>query len=409
MKRAFILLLDSFGIGAALDAEQFGDKGANTLGHIAQQCAEGQADQTGVRRGPLYLPNLTRLGLQLATIASCGVPVAGLDQQAKITGAYGYAVEQSLGKDTPSGHWEIAGVPVLFEWGYFPPNYPSFPEELLQLFIAQTHLPGVLGNKHASGTEIIKELGEESIKSGKPIVYTSADSVFQIAAHESFFGLERLYQICEIARKLVDPYNIGRVIARPFAGEIGNFKRTGNRRDYAIPPPAPTLLDKLIEYNGEVIAIGKVADIYAHRGITKTIKADGNNALFNAMLEETKIAKDKSLIFTNFVDFDMLYGHRRDVIGYAAALEELDRQLPEFEKLLQPGDIAIITADHGCDPTLPGSDHTREHIPALIFGPNIKAEFIGRRETFADIGQTIAEHLDIPPLNEGVSFLKNIF
>lgn len=408
MKRAFILLLDSFGIGASLDAEKFGDIGANTLGHIAKLCAEGLADLAGVRKGPLNLPNLTRLGLQLATIASSGIPVAGLDQQAKTTGAYGYAVEQSMGKDTPSGHWEIAGVPVLFEWGYFPPNYPSFPEELLQHFIQQSQISGILGNKHASGTEIINELGEESIKSGKPIVYTSADSVFQIAAHEIYFGLDRLYQICEIARKLVDPYNIGRVIARPFSGEKGHYKRTGNRRDYAVPPPAPTLLDKLIENNGEVIAIGKVADIYAHRGISQTIKADGNDALFNATLDATKIAKNKSLIFTNFVDFDMLYGHRRDVIGYAAALEKLDSQLPEFEKVLQPGDIAIITADHGCDPTMPGSDHTREHIPVLIFGPNVKSEFIGRRETFADIGQTIAEHLEIPALNEGVSFLKNI-
>lgn len=408
MKRAFILLLDSFGIGASLDAEKFGDKGANTLGHIAQKCAEGFADQENIRKGPLHLPHFTRLGLNLATIASSGVPVAGLDQHAKITGAYGYAVEQSLGKDTPSGHWEIAGVPVLFEWGYFPPEYPSFPAELLQHFIELSQIPGVLGNKHASGTEIIKEFGEESIRTGKPIVYTSADSVFQIAAHETYFGLERLYQLCEIARKLVDPYNIGRVIARPFSGEIGHFKRTGNRRDYAVPPPAPTLLDKLIENNGEVIAIGKVADIYAHRGISKTIKADGNSALFNAMLDATKIAKNKSLTFTNFVDFDMLYGHRRDIIGYAAALEELDSRMPEFEKLLQPGDIAIITADHGCDPTFPGSDHTREHIPVLIFGPNVKPEFIGRRETFADIGQTIAEHLGIPALDEGVSFLNKI-
>ncbi len=408
MKRAFILLLDSFGIGASLDAEKFGDQGANTLGHIAEKCAAGLADQEGIRKGPLHLPNLTRLGLNVATIASSGVPVAGLDQQAKITGAYGYAVEQSLGKDTPSGHWEIAGVPVLFEWGYFPPQYPSFPEELLNQFIQQSQIPGILGNKHASGTEIIKEFGEESIKTGKPIVYTSADSVFQIAAHESYFGLDRLYQLCEIARKLVDPYNIGRVIARPFSGEIGNFKRTGNRRDYATPPPAHTLLDKLIENNGEVIAIGKVADIYAHRGISKTIKADGNTALFNAMLEATKIAKNKSLTFTNFVDFDMLYGHRRDIVGYAAALEELDSRLPEFEKLLQPDDIAIITADHGCDPTFPGSDHTREHIPVLIFGSNVKPEFIGRRETFADIGQTIAEHLQIPALDEGVSFLSRI-
>lgn len=408
MKRAFVLLLDSFGIGAALDAEKFGDRGANTFGHIAQHCADGKANRDGVRKGPLFLPNLSRLGLQLAATASSGFVAPGLDQTATVTAAYGYAVEKSFGKDTPSGHWEISGVPVLFEWGYFPPEYPSFPQELIDQLIKQAKLPGVLGNKHASGTDIIQELGEEHITTGKPIVYTSADSVFQIAAHEQYYGLDRLYQLCELTRKLIEPYNIGRVIARPFTGEPGNFHRTGNRRDYAVPPPAPTLLDKLVDEGGQVIAVGKVADIFAHQGISKTIKADGNDALFNAMLKATNSAGDKSLIFTNFVDFDMLYGHRRDVVGYADALEALDKRLPEFEKLLQPDDIAIITADHGCDPTFPGSDHTREHIPVLVFGPKIKSTFIGRCETFADIGQTIAEHFGIKSLDNGVSFLQKI-
>lgn len=408
MKRVFILLLDSFGIGASLDAEKFGDKGANTFGHIAEYCAEGKANQAGLREGPLYLPNFSRIGLQLASTASSGIKFPVKDDQSKITGAYGYAVERSFGKDTPSGHWEIAGVPVLFEWGYFPPTYPSFPQQLIDDIIQQGKLPGVLGNKHASGTDIILEFGDEHIQSGKPIVYTSADSVFQIAAHEKYYGLDRLYQLCELTRKIIDPYNIGRVIARPFAGESGNFYRTGNRRDYAVPPPAPTLLDKLIAENGQVFAVGKVADIYAHRGISKYIKADGNNALFDAMLDVAKTAGDKSLIFTNFVDFDMLYGHRRDVPGYAAALEALDKRIPELEKIMQPDDIAIVTADHGCDPTILGSDHTREHIPVLVFGQKIKPEFIGRRETFADIGQTIADYLGVTPLNEGVSFLEKI-
>ena len=396
MARAFVLLLDSFGIGATDDAGSFGDTGANTFGHIAEKI-------------PLNIPNLLRLGLGAATEKSAkkssgslpGIPVSSI-----ITAAYGFAAEKSSGKDTPSGHWEIAGVPVLFDWGYFPASYPSFPEALTQNLISHANLPGILGNKHASGTEIIDELGEEHIKSGKPIIYTSADSVFQIAAHETYFGLEKLYDLCSIARDLVDPYNIGRVIARPFLGEPGKFYRTGNRRDIATPPPAPTLLDNLVAQNKTVIAIGKVADIYAHRGISERIKADGNDKLFEALIHSTKTAKDNSLIFVNFVDFDMLYGHRRDIAGYAKALEKLDSQLPEFEKLLQPDDIAIITADHGCDPTFPGSDHTREHIPILMFGPNVKSGFIGKRDTFADIGQTIAEHMGIKPILTGESFLS---
>ena len=405
MKRAIILLMDSFGIGASQDAVKYNDTGANTFAHIAAYCAEGKADKSGVRNGPLYLPNLTRLGLGYAALASSGIRIAGLDYTQPITGAYGYAVEQSYGKDTPSGHWEIAGVPVLFDWGYFPPAYPSFPPELTDAFIAQANLPGILGNKHASGTTIIDELGAEHITTGKPIVYTSGDSVFQITAHEDHFGLEKLYQICEIARKLVDEYNIGRVIARPFIGNPGNFHRTGNRRDLAIPPPASTLLDRLIAENGNVISIGKTADIFAHRGISETIKANGNMALFDATLNATKTAGNRSLIFTNFVDFDMLYGHRRDVIGYAAALEAFDQRLPELEKCLQAEDIVIIAADHGCDPTHPGSDHTREHIPVLMFGPSVKPKFLGRRESFADIGQSIAKYLGIDELDYGIAFL----
>src|SRR3990167_11555710 len=309
MPRAFIILLDSFGIGASADAVKYGDAGADTLRHIAEYCLEGKADQENVRRGPLHVPNLIRLGLGAAAVISAGKSIPGFATTITPIGAYGCAVEKSFGKDTPSGHWEIAGVPALFDWGYFPPEYPSFPDELLEEFIRCAKIPGVLGNKHASGTEIILEIGEEHQKTGKPIVYTAGDSVFQIAAHEKSFGLERLHEICLIARELVDEYKVGRVIARPFLGEPAHYYRTGNRRDYAVPAPEPTLLDKLVEAGREVISIGKVADIYAHRGITKIVKADGNMALFDAFLQETLTAPDDSLVFVNLVDFDMLYGH----------------------------------------------------------------------------------------------------
>jgi phosphopentomutase len=405
MPRAFIIMLDSFGLGAAGDAAQYGDEGADTLHHIAEFCMDGKADKEGVRSGPLRLPNLTRLGINGAAKISSGKSVPGLDENVTINAAYGCAAELSLGKDTQSGHWEMAGVPVLFDWGYFQPDYPSFPQELLDELIAEAKLPGVIGNKHASGTVILEELGEEHQRTGKPIVYTSADSVFQIAAHEETFGLQRLYEICEITRKLVDKYNIGRVIARPFTGKPGHYTRTGSRRDYATPPPAPTLLDVLKEHGGEVIAIGKVADIYAHQGITKTIKAVGNPELFEKFVQEAKVAPDRSITFVNLVDFDMLYGHRRDIIGYAKALEDLDSWLPAFEQAMRPGDIAFITADHGCDPTWHGSDHTREHVPAIAFGPGVKAGPIGIRESFADIGQTIAKHLNLPALAYGKAFI----
>jgi phosphopentomutase len=405
MPRAFIIMLDSFGLGATEDAGQYGDTGADTLHHLAEACFNGKADKQGVRSGPLTLPNLTRLGLNGAAMSSTGHPVLGLDANAKIESAYGCAKELSLGKDTQSGHWEMAGVPVMFEWGYFQPEYPSFPSSLIDALVKEAKLPGVLGNRHASGTQIIEEWGEEHQKSGKPIVYTSADSVFQIAAHEESFGLKKLYEVCDVTRKLVDPYNIGRVIARPFLGEPGKYYRTGNRHDYATPPPAPTLLDDLVKAGGTVIAIGKVADIYAHQGISKEVKANGNQALFSTFIEEARVAPDNSITFVNLVDFDMLYGHRRDVVGYAKALEDLDAALPLFEQQLKAGDIAIITADHGCDPTWKGSDHTREHVPVIAFGPAVKPGLIGKRETFADIGQSIAKHLGLPALKYGTAFI----
>ncbi|GDY27093.1 phosphopentomutase [Agarivorans sp. Toyoura001] len=405
MKRAIILMLDSFGIGASDDADKFGDVGANTMLHIAEQCALGKADVG--RSGPLNIPNLNRLGLGKACGESGGVFPPGLDAEVTPIGHYGYAAEMSSGKDTPSGHWEIAGVPVLFDWGYFSDLENSFPQSLLDELVERADLPGYLGNCHASGTEVLERLGEEHMATGKPIFYTSADSVFQIAAHEETFGVERLLKLCELARELVDKYNIGRVIARPFVGaNAQEFARTGNRRDLSVLPPAPTLLDRMADAGGEVVSIGKIADIYAQQGITRKVKATGLEGLFDLTLSEMDRQVDNSIIFTNFVDFDSSYGHRRDVAGYAAALEYFDKRLPELLAQLSDDDIVILTADHGCDPTWPGSDHTREHIPVIFYGKNLGAKNVGKRDTFADIGQTIADYMKLPALEYGSSFLQ---
>lgn len=406
MKRAIILVLDSFGLGATEDAVKFGDVGSNTMGHIAKACAEGRADNAD-RSGLLNLPNLTRLGLGKAAEESCGEFPQGLDPVAEITGAYGHAAELSSGKDTPSGHWEIAGVPVLFDWGYFSDTSNSFPQELLDRIVERAQLPGYLGNCHASGTQVLDDLGEEHMKTGKPIFYTSADSVFQIACHEETYGLDNLMTLCEIVREELEDYNIGRVIARPFIGPAkGQFERTGNRRDLSLEPPSATVLQKLVEEKqGEVVSVGKIADIYAHCGITQKVKATGLEALFDATLAQMEKAGDNTIVFTNFVDFDSAYGHRRDVAGYAAALEYFDRRLPELLSQLQEDDVLIITADHGCDPTWPGTDHTREHIPVLVSGPKIPAGSLGRRDTFADIGQSLASYFGTSAMDYGKSFL----
>jgi phosphopentomutase len=393
MSRAFLFVLDSLGIGGAPDADHFGDKGSNTLGHIAAHVT-------------LSLPNLASLGLGHAARAASGHQPKGFDADAALKGQWGYGVEVSNGKDTPSGHWEIAGVPVTFDWGYFPKTIPCFPRTLTDALIARAELPGLIGNKHASGTDIIAEFGEEHMETSKPIVYTSADSVIQIAAHEEIFGLDRLYEVCQVARDLSYDLNIGRVIARPFVGaDARDFTRTGNRKDYSILPPAPTLLDRLTTAGREVISIGKIGDIYAHSGTGTEIKAVGNDALFEATLKAMPALKEGGLLITNFVDFDMLYGHRRDPKGYGAALEAFDAQLPEALERLQSGDLLIISADHGCDPTWRGSDHTRECVPILSFAPGLKPGSFGRRDSFADIGQTIAKHLAIAPLEHGRPWL----
>ena len=396
--RAIILIMDSLGIGAAPDAKRFGDVGADTFGHIAERRAASG--------NPLRIPHLESLGLGLASRLATGVLPAGLNANPAIRAAYGAAAELSAGKDTPSGHWELAGVPVLSDWGYFPKSDNCFPPDLLGRLVERGRLPGYLGNCHASGTVIIQRLGEEHMKTGKPIFYTSADSVFQIAAHEESFGLERLLDLCAIAREEVDRYNVGRVIARPFLGtDATNFKRTGNRRDLAVPPPAATLLQKLAEAGGQVVSIGKIADIYAHVGITKKIKATGNDALWDATFQAVRETPDFSIIMTNFVDFDQEYGHRRDVEGYAAALESFDCRLPELDTLMQADDVAVISADHGCDPTWPGSDHTREHVPVLAWGEKVKTGSLGVRNSFADVGQSLARWFDLAPFPDGEAFL----
>lgn len=406
MPRAFLFVLDSFGVGGAPDAADYGDEGADTLGHIAEFCAAGAGDREGLRSGPLNLPNLSALGLlHLAKRASGRFPL-GMPVPEKVYAIHGSANEVSRGKDTPSGHWEIAAAPVNFDWGYFPTEGDAFPPQLVEALCRAADVPGILGNCHASGTDIIARYGEEHIRTGKPICYTSSDSVFQVAAHETHFGLDRLMTFCTIARALLDHYNIGRVIARPFVGEKPySFERTGNRRDFSVPPAEPTLLDRLVEDGRKVHAVGKIGDIFAHKGVSRVIKANGNMALMDATLQAMDTAEDGDLVFTNFVDFDMVYGHRRDVPGYAAALEAFDARLAEVGGKLKPGDLVILTADHGCDPTWRGTDHTRERVPIIAYGPGLGSRDIGIRASYADIGETIARHLRIAPGKHGRSFL----
>ncbi|MEM7271431.1 MAG: phosphopentomutase [Pseudomonadota bacterium] len=395
MARAFLFVMDSVGIGGAPDAAAFGDEGADTFGHIVEACASGQAEEG--RKGPLLTPKLDALGMRTASAHSTG-------GAASSQGCWAVGRETSNGKDTPSGHWELAGVPVGFDWGYFPLAIPAFPEELIEEIIEKADLPGVLGQKHSNGMAIIEDFGEEHLRTGAPIIYTSADSVFQIAAHEDSFGLNRLYEVCEIVRDLTYPLKIGRVIARPFIGLPGAWRRTANRRDYSIAPPEPTLCDRVEAAGGRTIGIGKIGDIFAHKGVNEVRKGPDDMALFDKAVQAMADAGHGDFVFANFVEFDSLYGHPRDVAGYARALEQFDRRLPEAIAALRPGDLLIITADHGNDPTWPGNDHTREQVPVLCVAPDLSPREIGV-VGFADVGETLAAHLGLTPGAHGRSFL----
>ena len=405
MGRAVIIVLDSVGCGGAADAADYGDAGSDTVGHIAQACAEGRGDREGLRSGLLKLPQMDALGLGLAMFASTGRRPPGFANPAP-KGQWGYGVETSRGKDTPSGHWEIAGTPVAFPWGYFPQTRPAFPASLSSALIEQAKLPGILADCHASGTAVIDEYGEEHLRTLKPICYTSADSVLQIAAHEEAFGLERLYEVCRVARKLCDPLNIGRIIARPFLGErAGEFARTSNRKDFSMPPLPGNLLARAAAAGREIVTVGKIGDIFAHRDTGREMKGKNNADHVDLTLKALSETAEGGLIFVNLVDFDTEHGHRRDVPGYAACLEAFDARLPEIMAAARPDDLCFLTADHGNDPTWRGYDHTREHTPILAFGPKIEPKSIGARASLADIAETSAHWLGLPPGAHGRSWL----
>ena len=405
MTRAILIVLDSVGCGGAEDAASYGDEGADTLGHIAEACALGLGNRDGLRQGPLRLPRLDALGLGYAMKASSGRAPRGL-ALARPLGQWGYGVETSRGKDTPSGHWEIAGTPVDFDWGYFPDAIPAFPASLTAELIREGGLPGILGDRRASGTVVIEDFGEEHLRTLKPICYTSADSVFQIAAHEEAFGLERLYDLCRIARRLCDPLRIGRVIARPFLGKTAkDFVRTPNRKDFAVPPPEGNILERAVKAGRAIVTIGKIGDIFAHAHTGEERKGKNNDGNVDLLLDALKTTPDGGLIFVNLVDFDTEYGHRRDTAGFAACLEKFDARLGDIEAALRPDDYCLITADHGNDPTFRGFDHTREHVPILGFGGGAPAGPIGARTSLADIGETLALKLGLPKGPKGRAWI----
>ncbi|WP_111745965.1 phosphopentomutase [Salinisphaera orenii] len=396
--RAIILVMDSVGVGQADDAAAYGDMGADTLGNIVEAAANGNADQAGVRAGPLASPNLASMGIEGSARASRGRALAtGLGGRLEPDVAFGYAVPTSVPKGSTGGHWEIAGLRTTADWGHFgeDPAQP-YPPELISRLVEACELPGVIEVGRASGTEVIAHHGEQHLRTGKPIVYTSTDSVFQIAAHESVFGLERLYTVCEAARELCDEHRIARVIARPFVGNSADsFTRTEQRRDFSMPPHGPTLLGALSESGMTVTTIGKIGDLFAHRGIQHEYPVTELDEVFDQVLESLDEQADPGLIFVNFCDFDSRYGHRRDVIGYANELERFDNRLSEVRCALGDEDLLIVTADHGNDPTFGGSDHTRENVPVLVCGPGIASGDFGRRTSFADIGATAARHLGL--------------
>ena len=390
MNRVFLLVLDSLGIGEMPDAADFGDAGSHTLGHIA-------------KAKKLEIPHLTQMGL--GNISA----MEGIPPVAKASASFGKCAERAKGKDTTTGHWEMAGIEVTKP---FPTFYQGFPPSFIERFVKEAGLAGVLGNIPASGTEIIQKLGDEHLATGFPIVYTSADSVFQIACHEEKFGLDRLYQICQVARSLCDELGVARVIARPFLGSHGKYTRTKNRKDYSVALPEESMMHKLQRVAGlETVSIGKVASIYSEEGFHKKVKASDNRAIFSAVLEQSK--RDfRGLVFANLVDFDMLYGHRRDPLGYGKELEWFDSVLPSLLSSLNENDLLILSADHGNDPTFPGSDHTREYIPLLAWTKATQARGghnLGVRKTFADIGQTILAALGCPEKQRiGSDFLLEI-
>jgi phosphopentomutase len=403
MTRAFLIVMDSAGIGGAPDAGDFfngtlPDTGANTLGHIALACAEGRAEVG--RSGPLRVPNLDALGLGAAIRLASGLSAPGLGAEPQ--GIWGAATAVSKGKDTPSGHWELAGVPVPFDWTYFPDTDPAFPPDLLAKVAGLAGAGGTLANTHASGMPVINAFGERHMQSGWPICYTSADSVFQIAAHEETFGLERLLRLCEAIAPTLHAMRVGRVIARPFLGQPGNFHRTSNRHDYAMEPPSPTLCDWVAGAGRKVHGIGKIGDIFSNRGLSEVRKGGGDAGLLQHLLSLGDEAEESSLTFANFVEFDTLYGHPRDVSGYARALEWFDQGVGQFLGRLRPGDLAIFTADHGNDPTWKGTDHTRERVPVLGWGLGPRA--IGQIG-FVDVGASVAAHLGVPAEGPGRSVL----
>lgn len=396
MSRAFLVVIDSVGIGGAPDADRFfngtvPDTGANTVGHIA-------AEMTKLGT-PLNVPSLDDLGLGAAVRLASGFDTPGLG--AEPVGAWGIATEVSPGKDTPSGHWELAGVPVPFEWHMFADKENSFPQDLVDRAAEFCGTTDVLGNCHASGTDIIARLGDEHVKTGKPICYTSADSVFQIAAHEDTFGLQRLYDLCAHMAPVLHEMKVGRVIARPFVGDVGAFQRTSNRKDIAIAPPSPTLCDWVSGAGRKVYGVGKIGDIFSMRGIDE-VRKGRDDALMGHLSDLVDEAADGSLTFANFVEFDSEFGHRRNVAGYAAHLEWFSAKLSEILPRLRADDLLVVTADHGNDPTWIGTDHTRERVPVLMYG-------IGARElgemSFADVGASVAAHLGVPSQGPGKSVL----
>ncbi|KRQ86812.1 Phosphopentomutase [Caloramator mitchellensis] len=387
INRVILMVMDSVGIGELPDAHLYNDQGSDTIGNISKAI------------GGLNLPNLQLLGL--GNIDG----IKGIPPVESPNGSYGKALEMSKGKDTTTGHWEIAGL--ILDKPF--PTYPNgFPAEIIQEFEKRIGTR-TLGNKPASGTAIIEELGDEHVKTGYPIVYTSADSVFQIAAHEEVIPLDRLYEMCRIAREmLVGEHNVGRVIARPFVGTSGNYKRTSNRRDFALIPHKKTVLNYIQEKGMDVCAVGKIEDIYAEYGITKAVHTKNNMDGVDKTLEYIK-EDIRGLIFTNLVDFDMVFGHRNDANGYANALREFDARIPEIINAMKDDDVLIITADHGCDPTTESTDHSREYIPIIIYGKKVKSGVnIGVRKTFADIGKTIADMLNIDADIAGESFANEI-